>query len=101
MQVIALALVLASQATGTTADPPHEPRATYKTLKSIPALQTCLTKKLTRIGDVTDLTVDGVTTLMIREAPNEPVMLIDLAPASVTVTTNFLYGTRKLVEACL
>lgn len=97
MQILALTLVLASWS----ADPPQGPGASYKSAKSLPALQNCLTEKLTRIGDVTDLTVDGVTTLMVRENPGEPVMLIDLAPASVTVTTNFLHGTRKLVEACL
>ena len=97
MHLITLALLLASWS----ADPQQGPGATYKSTKSISALQNCLTKKLTRIGDVTDVTVDGVTTLMIREAPNEAAMVIDLAPASVTVTTNFLYGTRKLVEACL
>jgi len=97
MHLITLALLLASWS----ADPQQGPGATYKSAKSVAALQNCLTKKLTRIGDVTDVTVDGVTTLMIREAPNEAAMVIDLAPASVTVTTNFLYGTRKLVEACL
>ena len=96
MQFIALALVLALAA-----DPPQGPEATYTSAKSVPALQTCLTDKLARIGDVTDVTVDGITTLMVREGPAEPVMLIDLSPASVTVTTKFLYGTRKLVEACL
>jgi hypothetical protein len=97
MKFIALALVLTFSAT----DPSQGPGETYKSAKALPALQSCLTDKLARIGDVTDITVDGVTTLMIREGPGDPVMLIDLAPPSVTVTTNFLYGARKLVEACL
>lgn len=97
MQFVALALVLAFSAN----DPPQGPGETYKSAKTLPALQSCLTDKLARIGDVTDITVDGITTLMVRESPADPVMLIDLAPPSVTVTTNFLYGTRKLVEACL
>ena len=97
MQVPVVAFILALSA----ADPAPGPGAAYTSAKSVPALQACLTDKLARIGDVTDVTIDGITTLMIREGPADPVMLIDLAPASVTVTTNFLHGTRKLVEACL
>ena len=77
------------------------PGASYTSKRSLPALQKCLTDKLANIGDVNDVTVDGITTLMVREGPNDQAMLIDLKPPSVTVTTNFLYGTRKIVESCL
>ena len=80
---------------------PEGPGASYSSKKSVAELQKCLTDKLTRIGDVTDVTIDGVTTLMLRETPNDEAMLIDLAPRSVTVTTKFLHGTRRLVEDCL
>ena len=96
MLAIASALLLIA------ADPaPANPGASYTSKKSLAALQKCLTDKLANIGDVNDITVDGITTLMVREGPNDQAMLIDLAPPSVTVTTNFLYGTRKIVEACL
>ena len=74
--------------------------ASYQTAKSLPDLQTCLTDKLTGVGDVTALKMEGLVTLMIRDGERKP-MLIDLAPPKVTVTTDFLRGTRKLVEACL
>ena len=74
--------------------------ASYKSAKSLPDLQTCLTDTLTGVGDVTALKMEGLVTLMIREGERKP-MLIDLAPPKVTVTTDFLRGTRKLVESCL
>jgi len=97
MAVIILALVLASQASPA----PEGVGASYTSKKSLPALQKCLTNKLANRGDVTDVHVDGVTTLMLSEGPGDPVMVIDIAPPSVRVTTAFLYGTRKIVEACL
>ena len=99
MRVIpfSLALMLASTAIAA----PQGPGAAYTSKKGLPALQKCLTDKLANIGDVSDVTVDGITTLMVAEGPGDPVMLIDLAPPSVTVTTHFIHGTRRIVEACL
>lgn len=74
--------------------------ASYQTAKSVPDLQKCLTDKLTGVGDVTALKMEGYVTLMLRGNQGKP-MLIDLAPPKVTVTTDFLHGTRKLVEACV
>ena len=97
MQLIWLSLMLAFQA----AETGPTPGASYSSDKSLPVLQRCLTDKLARIGDVSDLHVDGVTTLMLRNGPEGQVMVIDIAPPSVKVTTRFVYGTRKLIESCL
>jgi hypothetical protein len=102
MRLILLLFALGGQAAGYASVPNNEgPGASYQSTKSLPQLQKCLTNKLARIGDVNDITVDGITTLMVREGPNDQAMLIDLAPPKVTVTTKFLYGTRKIVEGCL
>lgn len=100
MRAITLSLLLAASASASAA--PHDgPGDRFTSKKSLATLQKCLTDKLARLGDVTDVTVDDITTLMIREGPDDPVMVIDLAPPSVTVTTPFLVGSRKLVKACL
>lgn len=92
-----LAAGVAEEATETV----HTPRAFYKTAKELPALEKCLTHALSGRGEVTSATIDGTTTLMLRERPDTPPMLIDLAPPAVTVTTRFAVGTRHLVESCL
>jgi hypothetical protein len=74
--------------------------ASYHTAKNLPELQTCLTDKLSERGNVTAATAQGTTILMLREGEDAP-MLIELDPPSVRVTTQFAYGTRKLVEHCL
>jgi len=101
MQPMLLLVLMAWQPGKLAEAAPAGPGVTYQSSKSLPQLQKCLTNKLARIGDVNDITVDGITTLMVREGPNDQAMLIDLAPPNVTVTTKFLYGTRKIVEGCL
>ena len=59
--------------------------ASYQTAKSVPDLQKCLTDKLTGVGDVTALKMEGYVTLMLRGNQGKP-MLIDLAPPKVTVS---------------
>ena len=76
------------------------PLASYKTAKSSEALEQCLTEKLSKSGDVTSVKIDGTTTLMYRRDNDSP-MIIDLATPTVSVTTKFAFGTRKLIEACL
>ena len=100
MQIALIALVALQPGVGSAVAQPG-PGASYQSAKSLPQLQKCLTDKLARIGDVTDVHIDGVTTLMVRESSADQAMVIDIAPPSVTVTTKFLYGTRKIVEGCL
>ena len=74
--------------------------ATFKTDKTLAALEQCLKNKLSARGDVTTIKVDGITTLMLRNSTKSP-MLMDLDPPSVTLTTRLAYGTRNLIKACL
>jgi hypothetical protein len=90
---LAAALQAPAQETG--------PGASYTSKKSLAVLQRCLTSRLARFGDVNDINVDGVTTLMLRFSEDGQVLVIDLEPPAVRVTTRFVYGTRKVVESCL
>ena len=99
--VFVLSLLLAAGISDAANASGHVARATYKTAKDLPALEKCLTHALSGRGDVTSATIDGTTTLMLRERPDSQPMLIDLVPPSVIVTTKFAVGTRHLVEACL
>jgi hypothetical protein len=78
----------------------QDPAFTYKTSRSIPELEKCLTDSLSKLDDVTSVNSEGVTTLMFG-ARSKPTMLIDLAPPKVMVTTNFAPGTRPLIAACV
>ena len=110
MQSILLALLVAAQAAtaasapasdmGASSGDSPQPSAIYKTAKTIPALEQCLTDSLSKLGDVTSIQTEGTTTLMLKTGTESP-MLIDLAPPKVIVTTKFAYGTRSLVKACL
>ena len=95
-------LILALAATISPDAAPAGPRATYQSAKSVPALQKCLTDKLSHVGEVVAVDTGGETrTLVLRKVSTADPMMIDLAPQSVTVTTRFVQGTRHLVEACL
>ena len=74
--------------------------ASYKTRKSLQALEQCLTRRLSELGDVTAVEIAETKSLMFRIGDDRP-MIIDLAPPAVTVTTKFALGTRKIVEGCV
>ena len=76
------------------------PSATFKSHRSVTALEKCITENLSKLDDVTSVTTGGVTTLLFGER-TKPSMLLDLTPHRVTVTTNFAPGTRDLIVACL
>jgi len=93
--------MLAAFAANSPAAPQQAPAASFQTTKTLAVLQRCLTDKLSQFGEVVAVKMEGNSTaLVLRQNQDEP-MVIDLAPPSVTVTTNFARGTRKLVEACL
>ena len=100
MRLIILSLLLTSCATASPSGPRDGPGVTYQTGKSLPELEACMTKSLSKLADVTAVATEGTTTLVYGER-TQPSMLIDLAPPKVTVETRFAYGTRGLVEACL
>src|SRR3954467_13483435 len=68
--------------------------------KSLSVLEQCLTQRLSQVAEVWAATTGSETTLMLGER-TRPTMLIDLAPPRVAVTTNFVYGTRPMIQACL
>ena len=63
-------------------------------------MERCLADALSTRGEVTSVNTGGVTTVMLRDG-SEPPMLIDIAVPAVTVTTRMAYGTRRLIEGCL
>ena len=72
----------------------------FQTDKSLPVLEKCLTERLSGVGEVTAISIEGTKSLVLK-ADGEKPMVIDLVPPAVVVTTKFVFGTRKLVEACL
>ena len=79
---------------------PGGARRTFRTRKNLDQLEKCLTDKLSKVGEVTSVPIEGIKTLMYRTT-DEPPMMIDLAPPSVTLTTKFAIGTEPIVRACL
>jgi hypothetical protein len=76
-------------------------KSVYRSSKTLPELERCLTDGLAKRGDVTTLYSGGYTTLVFRESKDSPAMLIDLAPPMVILKTKFSYGTRGIVKSCL
>ena len=99
MDIAFVSMLLAAYASSPAAPQPHG--ATFHTKKSVSAVQKCLTDKLSEIGEVVAMNAEeNATTLVLRESPDDP-MIIEITPQSVTVTTRFIHGTRKLVQACV
>jgi hypothetical protein len=82
------------------AAPAPEVATIFKTSHTVPELEKCLTEKLSAVGEVTSVPIEGTKTLMFRTV-DEPPMMIDLAPATVKVTTKFALWTRPIIETCL
>ena len=98
-----LVLAAAMLASATYASPAADKikPVTFKSAKSLDALDKCLTEKLADVGEVVAVHTDeGTTTIVLRNVPGGP-MTIDLAPPLVTVTSYFLPETRALVAACI
>ena len=72
----------------------------YRTAKGSAEVERCLADALSTRGEVTSVNTGSVTTVMLRDG-SEPPMLIDIAVPAVTVTTRMAYGTRRLIEGCL
>lgn len=97
--LMSMMLVVAGQDTAAPAQP--APTAIYKSKKTLAELQTCLTDRLSEIGEVVAVnTEQNSTTLLVRDNPDGP-MTIDIGPQSVMVTSKFITGSQALVKACL
>ncbi len=95
IMMLSLAAGLSPPAAGT-----QDENTTFQTKKNLAQLERCLTKSLSKRGDVTTFNSDGIITVMLRVGGADP-MLIDLHPPKVTVTTRMLFGTRQLVQGCV
>jgi len=73
---------------------------TYQTKKTLTELERCLTKSLSKRGDVTTFNSEGIVTVMLKMDDQQP-LLIDLAPPKIIVTTRAPHGTRQLIKACV
>jgi hypothetical protein len=107
MLILSLLLIAASDPPPKTSQPtvaasPAQPdvAATFQTSKTLPEVEECLTAKLSEFGEVTAVPIEGMKTLMFRTT-DEPPMMIDIAPPTVTVTTKFAVWTRPIIQTCL
>jgi len=81
--------------------PQPNPGSSFATAKAVDAVQACLTDKLSEVGEVAAMEPDrGSIILLVRGNPEGP-MVLELAPAKVTVTTKFITGTREIIKGCL
>ncbi len=95
-----ISLLLAVDPTNPPA-PPQQSGVSFPTAKAVDAVQACLTDKLAEVGEVAAMEPDrGSIILLIRGNPEGP-MVIELAPASVKVTTKFITGTREIIKGCI
>ena len=79
---------------------PQRAEAVYRTDKSLDELQQCLTRRLSKRGDVTAVAAEGYVTLMYNDSSGR-IMAIDLAPPTVRVNSKFAHGTRSIIKACI
>jgi len=94
-------LLIVSSGTSPDVAAPEGAMSIFQTTKGLADLQKCLTKAFSDIGEVVAVNLEkNSTTLLVRDNPDGP-MVIDIAPPSVTVTTRFITGTRKLVQGCI
>jgi hypothetical protein len=73
---------------------------TYLSKKGVAELEKCLTDRLSKVGEVTSVPIEGMKTLM-YSTTDEPPMMINIDPPSVIVTTRFAIGTQPIVKGCL
>ena len=86
--------------TASQADTTPPVSTTFRTRKGIAQLEKCLTDRLSKVGEVTSVPIEGMKTLM-YSTTDEPPMMINIDPPSVIVTTKFAIGTQPIVKGCL
>jgi hypothetical protein len=98
--LLSLMLVQAAEPANATTTPKRPSTQSYKTAKSVAAIEQCLVQELSDLGDPTFMRTVDNTTLMIRNGEAKP-LLIDIAPPTVTITTNATYETQVRVKRCV
>ena len=99
MSALLLWLLFAPPAADKT-PPGANPDVSYKTSKSLPALETCLYGELSELGEATFMRSAGETILMIRNGEGPPV-LVDITPPKVAITTKASLDVRRRVKRCV
>ena len=99
--LIALFLTAASQSAPTApAAAPPDPGTSFQTAKDIPQLESCLTARFAKYGEVTAVPIEGTKSLMFRITDEAP-MVIDLSPPKVTITTKYPGWAKAIVQSCV
>jgi hypothetical protein len=94
-------LLLAAPPTNLPAAAQQPSGVTFPTAKSVDAVQSCLTDKLSEVGEVAAVQPErGSTILLVRGNPEGP-MVIELTPQMVTVTTKLITGARAIIKGCV
>jgi hypothetical protein len=100
VRIVILSLLLSGCATSAQHGSTPVASGSYRTTKASAEVERCLADALSTRGEVTAINTGGVTTVMLRDG-SEPPMLIDIAVPTVTITTRMAYGTRGLIEQCM
>ena len=98
-----LVLAAAMLASATDAPPAPGPAGgvTFKSTKTLDALERCLSDKLADVGEVVSVHNElNSTTLVVRDIPEGP-MTIELAPPLITVTSHYVPEAGPRIAKCL
>lgn len=99
MIVWPLWLLLAAPASSSARAQPN-PATTFKTTRSLSALEKCLYEELSDLGDATFMRSPGETILMIRNGQARP-MIVDITPPTLAITTRTSAEIRERVKRCV
>jgi hypothetical protein len=95
------AALVAVHVTTTSSGTEQAQALTYRSTKTVDALQKCLTLQLAELGEVVAMKLDGHTTALVLRNIPEGAMTIELAPGSVSVTSKPARHTTRLIKSCL
>lgn len=98
--VLLLWLLLTPPAEDPAASVPGNAGTTYKTAKTLQAVEKCLYEELSDLGDATFMRSPGETILMIRNGQG-PATIIDVTPPTLAITTKASPEIRARVTRCL
>ena len=98
--VVTLLLAAAAEPPAASAPEAAPPVVTFRSRKTLPQLEKCLTDRLSQLGQVTSVPIEDAKTLMLSTS-DEPPMMIDVGSRTVKVTTKFSIGTKPIIKGCL
>lgn len=98
-----IAVMLWLLMTAPAADPAPTPKAaggTFKTARTMPALEKCLYDELSDLGEATFMRSKDETILMIRNGQGKP-LLVEITPPTVQITTRASMDVQARVRRCI